>query len=329
MCNSDVVFGIRTPRYDTPHYLELQRVVTEMSGLGEIGASPPVDWFPVLKYVPERFWGNWRTRAAKLRKRILDLHAPLVDRVIDRRKNEIGHPGSFIDGVLDQQDKLGLTRPEIQIMCGNLLEGGTDTMATTLLVFCQAMATHPHVQDEAQREMDAALSDTELPSWSHRDKLPYVAMITKELLRWRPPAPGSFPHALAKGAHPIWQPMAASALSSFPLTIKGKLPPSSHCPRLRDRRHQIPQSHRVDHQHLGHPPRRKSLRQPVSLQSQPLRPPTPTRLGLRQLPGQQQARPLRLRHRPAYLPGDPSCRTLSLHCCCKDDLGPYDPAPEG
>lgn len=30
---------------------------------------------------------------------------------------------SLIDGVLDQQDKLGLTRPEIEIMCGNLLEG--------------------------------------------------------------------------------------------------------------------------------------------------------------------------------------------------------------
>ncbi|KAJ5150462.1 cytochrome P450 [Penicillium coprophilum] len=195
-----LVFGIRTPRYDTPHYLELQRVVTEMSGLGEIGASPPVDWLPVLKYVPERFWGNWRTRAASLRKRILDLHAPLVERVIERRRNEIGHHGSFIDGVLDQQDKLQLAKTEIEIMCGNLLEGGTDTMATTLLVFCQAMATNPHVQEEAQREMDAVVSDTEMPCWNHREKLPYITMITKELLRWRPPAPESFPHALAKDA---------------------------------------------------------------------------------------------------------------------------------
>ncbi|KAL3459598.1 cytochrome P450 2D18 [Aspergillus heterothallicus] len=194
-----LVFGIRTPRYDTPHYVELQRIVTEMSGLGEIGASPPVDWLPVLKYIPERFWGNWRTRAARLRKRILDFHGPLVDRVIERRKNETGGDrSSFIDGVLNQQHRLNLSRAEIEIMCGNLLEGGTDTMATTLLVFCQAMATHPLVQEEAQREIDTVLSDTELPTWEHREKLPYVAMITKELLRWRPPAPGSFPHALAK-----------------------------------------------------------------------------------------------------------------------------------
>ncbi|KAL4784752.1 cytochrome P450 2D18 [Aspergillus varians] len=195
-----LVFGIRTPRYDTSHYLELQRVVTEMSGLGEIGASPPVDWLPVLKYVPELFWRNWRTRAASLRKRILNLYGPLTERVIERRKNEIGHHGSFLDGVLDQQEKLKLTRTEIEIMCGNLLEGGTDTMATTILVFCQAMATYPHVQEEAQTEMDAVLSDAELPTWSDREKLPYVTMIVKELLRWRPPAPGSFPHALAKDA---------------------------------------------------------------------------------------------------------------------------------
>ncbi|KAL4993008.1 hypothetical protein BDV10DRAFT_190364 [Aspergillus recurvatus] len=42
-----LVFGIRTPAYDSPHYLELQRIVNEMSGLGEIGASPPVDWLPL------------------------------------------------------------------------------------------------------------------------------------------------------------------------------------------------------------------------------------------------------------------------------------------
>jgi cytochrome P450 len=206
-----------------------------MSGLGEIGASPPVDWLPVLKYIPERFWGNWRTRAARLRKRILDFHGPLVDRVIERRKNEAGGDrGSFIDGVLNQQHKLNLSRPEIEIMCGNLLEGGTDTMATTLLVFCQAMATHPSVQEDAQREMDTVLSDTELPTWEHREKLPYVASITKELLRWRPPAPGSFPHALAKG-------------TKFFLFLTKSTHRKLTLHRIRNCRDQIPQSHCAHH----------------------------------------------------------------------------------
>ncbi|GLI78913.1 hypothetical protein PoHVEF18_007235 [Penicillium ochrochloron] len=47
--------------------MSLAAVVTEMSALGEIGVSPPVDWLPLLKWTPERFWSHWRTRAARLR----------------------------------------------------------------------------------------------------------------------------------------------------------------------------------------------------------------------------------------------------------------------
>ena len=117
---SHAVFGVRTPRYDTPHYLALQKIMTELSALGEIGATPPVDLLSVLKYLPQRLWGNWRTRAALLRKSIIDLHSPLVDQVIQRREM-IGKSDSFLDGVFDQQEKLGLTRNEIDVMCGNLV----------------------------------------------------------------------------------------------------------------------------------------------------------------------------------------------------------------
>lgn len=181
-----------------------------MSALGEIGASPPVDWLPLLKYIPERFWGHWRTRAARLRQQVLDLHGPLVDRVVERRARR-GHatattmPTTFLDGVLDQQEKLRLSRTEIDIMCGNLVEGGSDTMATTTLTFFQAMVTYPRWQAEAQQEIDAVLGDHELPSWTDCERLPTVAMIVKEVLRWRPPAPGLFPHCLTKGM-PLFPP---------------------------------------------------------------------------------------------------------------------------
>ncbi|KIA75506.1 hypothetical protein HK57_00005 [Aspergillus ustus] len=192
-----LVFGIRTPRYDTPHYLALQTIMTELSALGEIGATPPVDLLPILKYIPEKLYGNWRSRAAHLRQKLLDLHGPLVDQVISRRE-KIGKSHSFLDGVLDGQPELQLTRNEIDIMCGNLLEGGTDTMATTLLTLCQAMGMHPDIQREAHRHLDEVIGEERMPLWEDYDKLPFVAMIVKELLRWRPPAPGAFPHAVAK-----------------------------------------------------------------------------------------------------------------------------------
>lgn len=198
--HASTVYGVRTPSYNSDHYVDLQKIMTELSALGEIGATPPVDLLGFLKWVPERFWGNWRTRADALRKSVLDLHSPLVDRVIERRE-KIGNLNSFLDGVFDKQEKLQLSRNEINIMCGNLLEGGTDTMATTILTLFQAMALHPEWQEEAQKQIDSVVDEYTLPSFEHFDKLPLVTMIVKELLRWRPPAPGAFPHALAKGQY--------------------------------------------------------------------------------------------------------------------------------
>ncbi|KAI3322745.1 cytochrome P450 2D18 [Xylariaceae sp. AK1471] len=192
-----LVFGIRTPRYDTPHYLQLRELMTNLSGLGEIGATPPVDILPVLKYLPERLWGNWKTRARLLRESVFNLYSPLVNRVIERR-NMGKQLGSFLDGVLDQQDDLGLSRHEIDVMCGNLLEGGTDTMATLLLTLCQAMALNPHVQEEVHTHIDSVIDEGRMPSWNDYERLPYVAMVVKELMRWRPPAPAGFPHVVDK-----------------------------------------------------------------------------------------------------------------------------------
>ncbi|RYP10658.1 hypothetical protein DL765_008040 [Monosporascus sp. GIB2] len=192
-----LVFGVRTPKHNTAHYLKLRELVSRISALGEIGATPPVDLLPILEYLPERLWGNWKTQVRLLREAIATLYTPLVDRVLERRAT-IGNLNSFLDNVLDQQDKLQLTKSEIEIMCGNLLEGGTDTMATLILTLCQAMALNPEVQGEAHKEIDSVLGESEMPSFADYRRLPFVAMIVKELHRWRPPAPTAFPHALNK-----------------------------------------------------------------------------------------------------------------------------------
>ncbi|KAK5996476.1 Cytochrome P450 monooxygenase [Cladobotryum mycophilum] len=164
---SSLVCGMRTPRFDTHHYVTLGKIMTDLSALGEIGATPPIDLLPILKYVPERLMGYWRTRAANLNKLLLGLYHPLVDRLLERRQ------------------KIGSI-------------GGTDTTSTTLLVLIQAMVTNLDVQLEAQKQIDSVVDEFTLPSWEHYDQLPLVSMIVKECLRWRPPLPGAFPHALAR-----------------------------------------------------------------------------------------------------------------------------------
>lgn len=171
--------------------------MTELSAIGEIGSTPPVDAIPFTKYLPERFWRNWRTRTTELRAQVDGLYLSLIERISERRKAG-DRRDSFVDRVIDKE---ALSWHEIAIMCGNLMEGGTDTMATTTLVFLQAMATNPDIQDKAQAEIDSVVDASRAPTWDDFDKLPYITQVIKELLRWRPPAPSAFPHTVTKGVY--------------------------------------------------------------------------------------------------------------------------------
>lgn len=178
--------------------LELEQLNNGFLELAEIGATPPVDWLPFLKYVPERFFGNWKSRALQLRKKLLDLYAPMREKA-QKRRDTIGPAVSVFDSIRDQQDKIKLSNEEIDFLLGNLLEGGTDTVATTTLVFFQVMINFPEVQAAAQKQVDELFDETQIPTWADRDRIPIVMQIVKECLRWRPPVPASVPHAMSKG----------------------------------------------------------------------------------------------------------------------------------
>ena len=194
----DLVFGIRTATCRSSHMLELYELMEKLSSIFEIGATPPVDILPVLKYLPQSLFNNWKTKSSAVGEAIDTLYDPLVSHVIQRRSRN-GSSKSFLDNVLDQQDKLQLTRHELNLMCGNLTEGGSDTTSSMILVFIQAMLRYPDVQREAQKQIDFIIGEERSPEWIDYDRLPYVAMIVKETMRWRPVAPLAFPHALTKG----------------------------------------------------------------------------------------------------------------------------------
>lgn len=164
----------------------------------ETGATPPVDVYPFLKYIPERFFGNWRSRAKDVGKRMDALYGSLVDRVSNRHQQEQDKE-SFIDSVLQKQEKLNLTRNQINFLGGVLMEGGSDTTSTMLLVFIQAMIKWKNIQKRAQAEIDSVISENKSPQWSDYSRLPFICMIIKEVMRWRPVTPLSFPHCLAEG----------------------------------------------------------------------------------------------------------------------------------
>ena len=60
--------------------------------------------------------------------------------------------------------------------------------------FFLAMVLNPKAMKKAQEELDRVVSKGGLPDFSHKDSLPYIDALVKEVLRWNPPVPLSIPN---------------------------------------------------------------------------------------------------------------------------------------
>jgi cytochrome P450 len=163
-------------------------------------ATPPVDIFSFLHYVPERVFGNWRSRATNVQQEMNKLYGDMLQHVIKRREAS-GSRGSFLDIVLDQNDKFGFNNHQLYFLGGVMMEGGSDTSSSIIISFVQAITKWQEVQKKAQKEIDAIVGEDRSPVWSDYEKLPYVAATVKEAMRWRPVVPLAFPHALIEGSY--------------------------------------------------------------------------------------------------------------------------------
>jgi len=164
----------------------------------EPGATPPVDIYPFLHWIPQKFFGNWVSRSKNVGDEMNALYASMLDHVQERRKTK-GSKSSFMDIVLDQNEKLGLNRHQLYFLGGVLMEGGSDTSSSIIIAFIHAMTKYSHVLKKAQQEIDGIMGEERTPLWSDYKKLPYVATIVKEAMRWRPVVPLAFPHSAAEG----------------------------------------------------------------------------------------------------------------------------------
>jgi cytochrome P450 len=53
-------------------------------------------------------------------------------------------------------------------------EGGSDTSASIITAFVQAMVAYPDVQRKAQAEIDGVVGEDRSPTWQDYAALPYV-----------------------------------------------------------------------------------------------------------------------------------------------------------
>lgn len=108
--------------------------------------------------------------------------------MIDDRRSKGDKRNSVADHLLDEYEhtKWPMSQYDFDHTLGEMVEGGADTTAGSLLSIVLAITKNPHVQKRAREEIDPVCGTERGPSWSDFEKLPYVNAVVKEALRWRP-----------------------------------------------------------------------------------------------------------------------------------------------
>lgn len=141
------VLGWRAKDTKDEHMLRLYEILEKWSVVLEVGANPPLDAIPFLKYVPEWLLGGWRTRATEVKNLMEGLYYEVLGKIRARREGGV-NLHSFVDRVLDQQEKNQFGDHQLAFLIGVLLEGGSDTSSSLILAIIRAMMQYPDVQNK-------------------------------------------------------------------------------------------------------------------------------------------------------------------------------------
>lgn len=112
------VFGQRGTSYESPKVQALYHAQEQFTEILAPGATPPVDAFPSLKYIPS-FLTPYKARAAKIRQEQRLLYSSLLDDV-KARKGRLNTVPCFMEKLIGSQEKSGLN-PDQLIYTGGIL----------------------------------------------------------------------------------------------------------------------------------------------------------------------------------------------------------------
>jgi hypothetical protein len=128
-----IIYGKRGPKWESKEIQDIYKVMQAWSRIMETGNTPPLDVWPVLKYLPDSMMNQWRHRAKDLSNNMYSLYRSLVREVRERRANGTCRD-SLMDKILEEQEAPGfdkstaLSDDKLAFLGGVLMEGGSDTV---------------------------------------------------------------------------------------------------------------------------------------------------------------------------------------------------------
>ncbi|KAJ6551143.1 cytochrome P450 [Mycena capillaripes] len=187
-----VLYGKRSPRFETPETVASFEVEHEWVTLLEAGATPPLDFFPILKYVPER-WAKWKRDCRNVRTLQRNLYFNLLDDTQERLRQGEGN-GSYVEELVERQEELGMDREMTGYLSGILIETGSETTSAYLQSLVLALVAYPEAQKKAHEEIDRVVGQHRMPTLEDLEHMPYIRALILENHRFRVIAPLLIPH---------------------------------------------------------------------------------------------------------------------------------------
>lgn len=161
-----------------------------------------VDIFPFLEYLPDWTPGAGFKRTARLWRKTLMGCANIPYEYVKQQRSCGKDSPSFVAKSIEQAQYERSFGPSeehaIKWAAASMYTGGADTSVSTMNAFFLAMSMFPGVQRKAQEEIDRVVGASRLPTFSDRERLPYVNAIVEEAQRWHPIGCMGLPHATDK-----------------------------------------------------------------------------------------------------------------------------------
>lgn len=113
------VFGQRGTKFESAKVQALYHAQEQFTEILAPGATPPLDVFPFLKYLPA-FLSGWRARAKQVRQEQSSLYLKLLQETKDRVDQKKTTP-CFLELVLREREKSGMDDAHIAYLGGSLV----------------------------------------------------------------------------------------------------------------------------------------------------------------------------------------------------------------
>lgn len=209
-------FGIEVQEENDP-YVKMAIDVEEATGEGGVPAASLVDFFPVLRHIPDYVASLSNPlkpliHARRTKPYIQRLHDKPWDAVEPSIRAEKASNPSFVHthfGRYLANEAAGkpneTTIADLKGAAGAISIAGGNTTWSTIIVCVLNLILEPGVQARARAELEAVLGvDVDddddgailrLPTFEDRPRLPYLECVIQEATRWAPLSPLGVPHA--------------------------------------------------------------------------------------------------------------------------------------